>query len=267
MPEFEPILLEDIMKKLRFSKLFISNRILPDVKHDVKDNGQIEFDGAEIRQWLMENASFTRQTKFVPAAEAYNYRKILMAHKLPTECPSVYKRTSMAHRVVNPFDYLDKNLLFTDDVRFGPSMTFQRVMYSSAAVKIKLSEKHIFYYAPALDNVLSMKNGKYLYNKAEAPSFCTDISSNTGKEERIESPILLPALDTDVFNAVNYKATSFRPIKDIVPSIYEDKKPKIEAFSNEALFSAFIDTLQNMGMSLKDIKKSFDASLEKRMTR
>ncbi len=267
MSASKPILLEDIIEKLHFTKSFISINILPSVKHSIQKNGQIKLDGAEFRQWLMENSSFTRQTKFVPAAEASNYRKILMMHKLPTECPSVYQRTTLPHRVVNPFDYFDKNLIFPDDPRFGPSMTFQRVMYSSAAVKIKISEKHILYYAPALENVLSMKNGKFLYKKAEAPSSCMDISSNTGKEEKIESPILLPALDTDVFNAVNYKATSLRPVKDIVPSIYEDKKPKIEAFSNEALFSAFIDTLQNMGMSLKDIKKSFDASMEQRMTR
>ncbi len=268
MAASETIRLDDIMEKFHLTKSYLEERIMPNVTVISKGNTQF-LDRAEFSRWLMENATFTRQTKLVPASKAVEYKKLLKWHQIYTGTPSVYDRTSFPHRVVNPFDFYDKPLYFSSDARFKNSMTFQRIMFQSAAVKIKLSEKHIFYYAPALENVLEIKNGKFLFNKASEMRQCIDVNSNTGQLEIIEAPVLLPALDTDVFKAVKYQSANIGSPDNILDrsSITKDKKPNIKVFSNEALFTAFIDTLQNMGMSLKEIQKSFDAAMENQKTR
>ncbi len=237
----------EIAMKLRFPAKYITNRIVPEVAHKTNLNGEIEFDGAEFRQWLMDNSIFTRQTKFVASNDVPEYQKVLADHNIPTVCPSVYMRTSLFHSIVNPFDFWDKDLLFQSDSRFNNSMTFIRAMYMCAGIKIRLSEKHIFFYAPAFKDVLEMKNGRYLFAKSSTPSQCVDIDSNTGKETLIQSPVLLPALDTDVFQAINYK-------------------PNAQA-TNEDLMNSIIDTLSERGMSMEDIQSAFNKTIQQRIAR
>ena len=58
--------IEDVAKKLHVSRNYIHKSILPYVRHEKTAQYRVRIDEGELRLWLKENASFSRQTILVP---------------------------------------------------------------------------------------------------------------------------------------------------------------------------------------------------------
>ena len=197
MSEHSTVSVDEIAKRLHFTRNHVYKAILPHVGHE-KTGNRIQVDEADLRQWLMRNASFTRQTKFMddydePAVN--EYIAMLKSYGLATVCPPPAQRSKLPFQNVRPFDFWDKELIFPDDPRFNNAESFYRAMYESAAIKIKLGERKTIFCAPALEAVLENKQidirwmvaNDNLPDGAEPIHFnrpdYTDINSITGKKE------------------------------------------------------------------------------------
>ncbi len=199
----------EIAKRLHVSRNYVYTVVLPNVKHKKAVGSPLEVDEMDLRRWLMENSIFTRQTKFVSevAHDSTEYCTMLAACNIHWDCPPPPQRNKLPSRRVNPFDYWDKELLFPDDERFNNPESFYRAMYESAAIKIKLGERKVLFYAPALQDVLIDKehqrreleeDAKGHYLPPLGPAMYLDIDSKTGATDSILLPGLYPAIDADV---------------------------------------------------------------------
>ena len=220
MSERSTVSVDEIANRLHFTRNHIYKAMLPYIKHE-KAHNRIQVDEADLRQWLMKNASFSRQTKFVDWHDQAAWREYIAMlehwgldwdkHYIwrPSVCPPPAQRSKLPFRNVHPFDFWDEELVFPDDPRFNNAESFYRAMYESAAIKIKLGERKTIFCAPALNAVLKAKE----YDKLdyEFPELAmadsdwesrlnyTDINSFTGKKEsfHVNRPILYPAIDAE----------------------------------------------------------------------
>lgn len=188
------VTVNEIASRLHLSYNHTCRTILPKVKHEKTSQRRIMVDELDLRRWLVENSTFTRQTKFVTEIgyEAEEYQAMLAACQMETKCPPLYKRAILPAQRVKPFDYWDMELLFPNDPRFDSLEQFYRAMYESAAIKIKLGERKTIFVAPALEAMLREK---------ENPSsefHVRDINSQTGEFETVLSAELCPAIDYEV---------------------------------------------------------------------
>ena len=211
MPNKTPsgISIAEIAKRLHVSRNYVYTVVLPGVKHGKAIGGRMEVDETDLRRWLMENSVFTRQTKFVSevAYDSTEYCTMLAACNIHWDCPPPHQRNKLPNRKVNPFDFWDKELLFPDDGRFNNPESFYRAMFECAAIKIRLGERKVLFYAPALKDVLIDKeherrqfeeDAKGHYLPPLGPAMYLDIDSKTGAAESILLPGLYPAIDADV---------------------------------------------------------------------
>lgn len=144
------VLVEEITNRLRLTRKYIRQKILPYVRHQKDAQNRVLVDEGELRAWLMENLSFTRQTVLVPLEEVDSYLKKLESLGIDTYTPPAYQRKKLPFRKITPFDIWDEPLLFPDDERFTHSEQFYRAMYTCGAVKIKIDERKTMFYAPTM---------------------------------------------------------------------------------------------------------------------
>lgn len=220
MLEHSTVSVDEIANRLHFTRNHIYKAMLPYIKHE-KTRNRIQVDEADLRQWLMKNATFSRQTKFVDAYDEPAWREYIAMLEdcglffdnrhvwMESVCPPPAQRSKLPFRSVHPFDFWDEELIFPDDPRFNNAESFYRAMYESAAIKIKLGERKTIFCAPALNAVLKAKeNDKLEY---EVPELAmsgliddshlnyADINSFTGKKEtfHVNRPVLYPAIDAE----------------------------------------------------------------------
>lgn len=133
--------IREITKRLRLSRNYIQTTILPHIRHEKSAHGLILVDEKELRQWLKDNAEFSRQTKLVSFEDMGAYMTMLSKMKINSHVPGSSLRKRLPFRHVIPFDFWDEKLLFSDDERFPNAESFFRAMYQCGAIRIKLSER------------------------------------------------------------------------------------------------------------------------------
>ncbi len=133
--------IREITKRLRLSRNYIQNAILPHIRHEKSAHGLILVDEKELRQWLKDNAEFSRQTKLVAFDDIGAYMSMLAKMKINSHVPGASLRQRLPFRHVIPFDFWDEKLLFSDDEHFPNAESFFRAMYQCGAIRIKLSER------------------------------------------------------------------------------------------------------------------------------
>ena len=220
MSERSTVSVDEIANRLHFTRNHIYKAMLPYINHE-KTHNRIQVDEADLRQWLMKNASFSRQTKFVDWHDQAAWREYIAMLKhcgldwdkpyiwRPSVCPPPAQRSRLPFRNVHPFDFWDEELVFPDDPRFNNAESFYRAMYESAAIKIKLGERKTIFCAPALNAVLKTKENDKLADEIPEldmaglinhshPAYI-DINSFTGKKEffHVDQPVLYPAIDAE----------------------------------------------------------------------
>ena len=141
MKKDSSIPIREITKRLRLSRNYIQNAILPHIRHEKSAHGLILVDEKELRQWLRDNAEFSRQTKLVSFEDMGAYMTMLSKMKINSHVPGSSLRKRLPFRHVIPFDFWDEKLLFSDDERFPNAESFFRAMYQCGAIRIKLSER------------------------------------------------------------------------------------------------------------------------------
>ncbi len=261
MSERATVSVDEIAKRLHFTRNHIYKAMLPHIKHE-KAHNRIQVDEADLRQWLMKNASFSRQTKFVAAQDRPAWREYIAMlehcepdwdnpHSWnPSVCPPPAKRSKLPFRSVHPFDFWDEELVFPDDPRFNNAESFYRTMYESAAIKIKLGERKTIFCAPALNAVLKSKENDKLAEECPELELAgwidysnlnyIDINSFTGKKEYFDPyrPVLYPAIDAEK------EEEYYRMLEENHPPLViriEGKKSYVEKF-NETLLTSGFDT-------------------------
>ena len=224
------VTVNEIAERLHLSYNHTCKAILSKVRHEKTPKRRILVDELDLRRWLMENSTFTRQTKFISGAdyETEEYRTMLAACGLETKCPPAGKRAKLPHQSVKPFDFWDMEILFPDDPRFGTVEQFYRAMYECAAIKIKLGERKTIFVAPALEAVLREK-------KEPLPEFhVRDINSQTGEFETVLFAELWPAMSFEA-------AAAYRKRQAEAPL-------EIRVSGENSYIQKFRDTLADTGM-------------------
>ena len=157
MPRF--VTTQDIMKKLCVSRNFVTRNITHVVKRiEIPGRSSICFEEADWRNWLMQHASFTRQTQYIDL-EVYRTEcppgEFSMA-KLIGVTPRDYNnklRGQYPYVNVEPFDFWDKKLIFPKNYenesgkKLSAEMCY-RDMFDQGAVKIQLGPQKTMFYIP-----------------------------------------------------------------------------------------------------------------------
>lgn len=184
--------LGDIMSKLKLSRNYITRNISHVVKQvKVNDDGtpvkgsMVVFDGKDLRKWLINKATFTRQTRRIDL-DAYmqryhitNPKRVLgmlpptpdkkdrlSAKRLAEQFDVIMsetKRSAISPIEVEPFDFFDKKLIFPkeyyhteEDKKNGKKASSEicyRDMYLAGAIKIQLGLQKTMFYIPEEDNL------------------------------------------------------------------------------------------------------------------
>lgn len=153
----------DIIDRLKLSNSYIIHRITNNITHLEEDSAKgkrVYFDLNEIRNFFMNNATFTRQTKLVNVEREIreykknNPEKIFTVDEFIGGIPKLksQKRSQLPEIPVNPFDFWDMALIFpkayNKNILSTKSVNMEycyRDMFGIGAVKIKLgSQKTIF---------------------------------------------------------------------------------------------------------------------------
>lgn len=151
--------IREITKRLRLSRNYIQKFILPHVQHEKSAHGLILVDEIELRQWLMTNAEFSRQTKLVSFEDMGVYMSVLSKLKIQTRVPGASLRQRLPFRRVVPFDFWNETLLFSDDERFPNAESFFRAMYQCGAIRIKLSKRKTMFWPQLQYSAEDLKKG------------------------------------------------------------------------------------------------------------
>lgn len=152
---------QDIMKKLCVSRTYVTNNITHTVKHlDNPRSSLVIFDEDELRKWLMQHATFTRQTQYIDL-DAYAKKHILHHTQYSLEdiigqVPRIYdhkQRGLHPYIAVKPFDFWDKPLIFPKNYidengnKKSAEMCY-RAMFDEGAIKIQLGPQKTMFYVP-----------------------------------------------------------------------------------------------------------------------
>ena len=153
---------QDIMRKLCVSRTYVTNNITHTVKHlDNPRSSLVIFDETELRKWLMQHATFTRQTQYIDL-DAYAKKHILhhtrySAEDIIGQVPRIYdhkQRGLYPYTKVKPFDFWDKPLIFPKNYtdvngnKKSAEMCY-RAMFDEGAIKIQLGLQKTMFYIPA----------------------------------------------------------------------------------------------------------------------
>ena len=160
------VTIKDIMEKLRVGRDFIYKRILIDVEYQ-RVGAITRVNKEMLIKWLMENATFLRQTVRVPKAEFYNYGEEFRK-KYPSDVFTgkaeffVQQRKNLPFRSVKPFNLwemaeqgklLHPKILLREG-KYNDTEALYRDMFRLGAIKITLGGNKTFFYIPESEGVL-----------------------------------------------------------------------------------------------------------------
>ena len=149
------VYITDIAEKLHVSRNYIRTVMLPHIRHEKTAQYRVQVDEMELRQWLMDNCEFSRQTRLVPISEDLS-NETNANDMSRRNVPPCNLRKELPFQYVKPFDFWDLPILFPNDDRFAHAELFYRAMYACGAIKIKLGQRKSMFYAPELtDNNLT----------------------------------------------------------------------------------------------------------------
>ncbi|MBR3722138.1 MAG: hypothetical protein IKN12_05160 [Selenomonadaceae bacterium] len=152
----------DVMKRLKLSHSYVVHRITNNVKHlegNSSKGKQVFFDPNDIRRFLLDEATFTRQTKLVNIKwemdkyKKSNPEKNFTKTEFVGEIPEIKKQKRELPEIpVEPFDFWDMTLVFPKEYNKNPDSSkfvnmeyCYRDMFAIGAIKIKLgAQKTIF---------------------------------------------------------------------------------------------------------------------------
>ena len=183
--------IEDVAKKLHVSRNYIHKSILPYVRHEKTAQYRVRIDEGELRLWLKENASFSRQTILVPYERLDEYCSMLEKLRIDSKVPPPTARRKLPFRYVEPFDFWDEELIFPDDKRFAHAESFYRAMYTCGAIKIKLGERKAIFCAPLLSETMDEKD--FPEDSEGLPPY--SIETKQGDQFLVVGGELCPAVD------------------------------------------------------------------------
>lgn len=158
MSNFPFVSISTIEDRLHISRNYIRTVMLPHIRHEKTPQYRVRVDLGELRQWLVGNCEFSRQTELVSVTPDTEKRQSVV--------PPCNLRKQLPFISVKPFDFWDGPLLFPDDKRFAHAESFYRAMYACGAIKIKLGQRKSIFYAPELteDNLVSAESFKSPYD-------------------------------------------------------------------------------------------------------
>ena len=200
--------IREITKRLRLSRNYIQNAILPHIRHEKSAHGLILVDEQELRQWLKENAEFSRQTKLVSFEDMGAYMSMLSKMKINSHVPGASLRQRLPFRHVMPFDFWDEKLLFSDDEHFPNAESFFRAMYQCGAIRIKLSERKTMFLPQLQYSAEDLK--KDLEDYPEGTTIMDIQDSILSKMTTLAGAELFPAVDETPATAKAFTAAQKR---------------------------------------------------------
>ena len=154
----ELVTISDIVDALKIERETVHSNILAYVEHK-KVGTKIMVNKTSLSDWLMGNATFSRQTIIVPKSELEDYKSKFTAkhpNDIFKENPRKNKRSVLPFRTTKPFDVLEKaeqgKLLYPQvlvrEKKYNDTEALYRDMFSSGAIKIKLGQRKTFFYVP-----------------------------------------------------------------------------------------------------------------------
>lgn len=226
--------LADIMSKLKLSRNYITRNISHVVKQvKVNNDGTpvkgsaVVFDGEDLRRWLINKATFTRQTRRI---DLYAYMKRyhvtnpkrmlgmlpptpdkkdrLSAKRLAEHSEIILsetKRSAIQPIEVEPFDFFDKKLIFPKEYyhteedrrndKKASSEICYRDMYLAGAIKIQLGLQKTMFYIPEEDDLPPLEElVRQPINSPDYPLVTADWEPGTGSvsfyKRMTQGPIL-----------------------------------------------------------------------------
>lgn len=187
---------QKVADQLKVSRHYVQKNIQPfvySVRQVSKSNdATIYFDKEELCKWLMENATFSRQTwRFKegdPEPQKGNYEPKLIP----------YRRNKVMTIPVLPFDFWDLPLIFPKDYhrpfsgKVSSAELCYRDMFKAGAIKIQLGTQKTMFYIPGLDSNDPKDVQAWAdlpFDDPEHPLFpATWLPSKNVRKEIIESP-------------------------------------------------------------------------------
>ena len=165
--------ISEIMTRLKVSRDFVSKNITQNLRDAQRPaTGKVRekylYREEAVRKWLMEHATFTRQTRRVHIPKGEN--RELFLGKIPSPVPDhrrrntdealphlpyldERKRTAFSAIEVQPFDFWDEQLYFPKAYStFTPERCY-RDMFLAGAIKIQLGKQKTMFYIPKADNL------------------------------------------------------------------------------------------------------------------
>ena len=176
---------QGIMRRLRISRNYVTRNITHVVKQAANPYASttIYFDEAALRRWLMQHATFTRQTIYIdlnmylqdPALDNPKYEALI--GKIPEKYDNK-RRGLYPYIPVEPFDFWDKPLIFPKEYidasgkKVSAEMCY-REMFDQGAIKIQLGRQKTMFYIPPHNpddffvcaDWIPMKGCQYLLNE------------------------------------------------------------------------------------------------------
>ena len=181
------ISISEIIKRLKLSRNYITRNITHCVRHIEKEpskGARVIFDERELREYLKNQATFTRQTKRVNLNyEIEKYNKIHPENKIDRNnfkefMGNVPKMSDVTRRELPPipvkaFDFWDETLIFPKEYKIGDENSkvqnaeiCYRNMFDIGAVKIQLGKQKTMFCIVNEPNVIKpnlsdIKNRNY----------------------------------------------------------------------------------------------------------
>lgn len=154
------VTIKEIMENLRVGRDFIYKRILIDVEYQ-KVGAVTRVNKEMLIKWLIENATFVRQTVRVPKVELTKYseefRKKYQSDVFTDKAEFfVQQRKNLPFRVVKPFNLwemaergklLHPKMLLREG-KYNDTEALYREMFKRGAIKITLGGNKTFFYVP-----------------------------------------------------------------------------------------------------------------------
>ena len=178
----------ELMQRLKLSRSYITKNITHVVKHTedlIRKGSVVYFDRTDLGNWLMNHATFTRQTiRMNPGRLSSALRQKLRQEKaFPL---TAMNRGKVPAVPVTPFDFLDLRLFFpkaytkddkyesldhvrsamsslsvsedaTESSLLNPSICY-RDMFTAGAIKIQLGSQKTMFYVPNLPDSISLRS-------------------------------------------------------------------------------------------------------------
>lgn len=279
---FPEISTTEIIQRLKLGRNFISKKISGDKtieKHlapaNSRNGTELFFNGYDLRKWLMEHATFTRQTRRIHPNDfadcgADNLDELLgpipvpskkgvpqplntmVVPPVPLPVFSERQRKEIATINVAPFDFWDKKLYFPKEYyrenqpKPGtPALTAEncyRDMFLAGAIKIQLGRQKTMFYIPEKDDLPSISLLKDIpINDKELPLIPAAWHPFSGYDETL-----------DIKNMENWQ-----PIDQFVQDWQEEAEKQKPRYNFRAIISLQDDVHDSLEAIEAALKKGF----------